>query len=125
VASQFTNWVIASRPGNKHLKHVIDSAVAGIYTVAKEYDVDIEHLELWMFPDVVNIAGPKKMTIAILESFSEDLGLLVDDLMISGAKEPRLVGDVLILPNNAFATQEAGCPTGRDPAFVTHHYAGT
>lgn len=34
VVSQFTNWVIASKPGNKHLMHVIDTAVAGIYAIA-------------------------------------------------------------------------------------------
>ncbi|KAK4954192.1 hypothetical protein LTR10_007620 [Elasticomyces elasticus] len=118
VASQFANWVIASKPGNKHLKHVIDTAVAGIYAVAKKNNVDIEHLELWMFKDVVNIAGPKRMTIAVLESLSEDLKRLVDD-------QPRLVGDVLIMPNNAFAAMQAGYPTDRGPVLVTHHYAGS
>ena len=125
VASQFANWVIASKSGNKHLKRVIDSAVSGIYAIAKENDVDIEHLELWMFPDVVNVAGPKRMTIAVLESLSDDLKQLVDDRMISGAKEPRLIGDVLIMPNNAFAAMQAGYPTDRGPVLVTHHYVGS
>lgn len=125
VASQFTNWIIASKPGNKHLMHVIDTAVAGIYAIAKKRNVDIEHLELWMFPDVVNIAGPKRMTIGILESLSESLEILVDDRMISNTKEPRLVGDVLVMPNNAFAAYQAGYPTDRGPALVTHHYAGS
>lgn len=125
VASQFANWVIASKPGNKHLKHVIDTAVAGIYAIAEKNNVDLERLELWMFPDVVNIAGPKRMTISVLESLSEDLKQLVDDRMISGAKEPRLVGDVLVMPNNAFAAMQAGFPTDRGPVLVTHHYAGS
>lgn len=125
VASQFANWVIASKPGNKHLKHVIDTAVAGIYAVADKNHVELERLELWMFPDVVNIAGPKRMTIAILESLSEDLQRLVDDRMISGTKEPRLVGDVLVMPNNAFAASQAGFPKDRGPVLTTHHYAGS
>lgn len=58
-----------------------------------------------MFPDVVNVAGPKRMTIAVLESLSDDLERLVDDRAFSGAKEPRLVGDVMIMPNNAFAAR--------------------
>jgi mannosyltransferase OCH1-like enzyme len=125
VASQFTNWIIASKPGNKHLMHVIDTAVAGIYATAKKHDIDIKHLELWMFPDVVNIAGPKRMTIGILESLSRAMNRLVDDRMISDTKEPRLVGDVLIMPNNAFAALQAGYPTDRGPVLVTHHYAGS
>lgn len=125
VASQFANWIIAAKPGNKHLRRVIDSAVSGIYAIAKKNSVDIEHLELEMFPDVVNVAGPKTMTIGILESLSEDLNKLVDDRMISSAKEPRLIGDVLIMPNNAFAAMQAGFPTDRGPVLVTHHYAGS
>jgi mannosyltransferase OCH1-like enzyme len=125
IASQFTNWVIASKPGNKHLMYVVDSAVAAIYAVAKKNKVEIEQLELWMFPDVVNIAGPKKMTIAILESLSEAMNQLVDDRMISDTKEPRLVGDVLVMPNNAFADWQAGYPKGRGPVLVRHHYAGS
>jgi len=125
VASQFANWVIAAKPGNKHLKHVIDTAVAGIYGTAEKNNVDIEHIELWMFKDVVNIAGPKRMTLAILESLSGDLERLVDDRMISSTTEPRLVGDVLIMPNVAFAATQAGFPKDRGPILVTHHYAGT
>jgi len=125
VASQFANWIIASKLGNKHLMHVIDTAVAGIYAIAEKNNVDLEHLDLWMFPDVVNIAGPKRMTIGILESLSEDMKRLVDDRMISGTKEPRVVGDVLVMPNNAFAASQAGYPTDRGPKLVTHHYAGS
>lgn len=66
VSSQFTNWVIASKPGNKYLMHAVDRAVTGLCAVAEKNKVDLEHLELWMLPDVVNIAGPKRMTIAIL-----------------------------------------------------------
>jgi hypothetical protein len=125
VASQFTNWVIVSKPGNKHLMYVIDSTVADICAVAKKNDVEIEDLELWMFPDVVNIAGPRKMTMAILGSLSGTTNQLVDDRMISDTKEPRLVGDVLVMPNNAFTDWQAGYPTDRGPVLVRHHYAGS
>ncbi|KAI4853989.1 hypothetical protein E4T44_00486 [Aureobasidium sp. EXF-8845] len=46
IASHFTNWIIASKPGNKHLMHVVDSTVADIYAVAKKNKVEIEQLEL-------------------------------------------------------------------------------
>lgn len=105
--------------------HVIDKVVAGIYVVAKKNNVDIQHLELWMFDDVVNVSGPKMMTIGIVESLSETLNQVVDDRMISNAKEPRLVGDVLVMPNNAFAALQAGYPTDQGPVLVTHHYAGS
>jgi hypothetical protein len=45
--------------------------------------------------------------------------------MISNTKEPRLVGDVLVMPNNAFAALQAEYPTDRGPVLATHHYAGS
>jgi hypothetical protein len=74
VASQFANWAIASKPGNKHLKHVIDTAVAGICAIAERHNVNVKQLEPWIFPDVVNIVGPRRMAIAVLESLSGDQG---------------------------------------------------
>jgi hypothetical protein len=99
--------------------------VEGIYATAEKNDVEIEDLEVSMFDDVVNIAGPKRMTIAILESLSGDLGQVVDDRMVSGHKEPRLIGDLLVMPNNAFAGVQAGFPEDQGPVLVTHHYAGS
>jgi mannosyltransferase OCH1-like enzyme len=125
VASQFTNWIIASKPGNKHLMYRVDSTVADIYAAAKKKNVEIEDLELWMFPDVVNIAGSKKMTIAVLESLNEAMNQLVDDRIIFDIKEPRLVGGVLVMPNDAFADWRAGYPRDRGPVLVRHHYAGS
>jgi mannan polymerase II complex HOC1 subunit len=39
VASQFTNWIIASKLGNKHLMYMVDSTVADIYAEAKKNNV--------------------------------------------------------------------------------------
>ena len=44
---------------------------------------------------------------------------------ISGLLEPRLFGDVLILPGNSFGALQSNYPKNQGPALVTHHYAGS
>jgi alpha 1,6-mannosyltransferase len=44
---------------------------------------------------------------------------------ISGLLEPKLIGDVLILPGNSFGALQNGFPQNEGPTLVTHHYAGS
>jgi hypothetical protein len=82
-------------------------------------------ITLEMLSDVVNVTGPKIMTIAILESLGQLLGRTVDDRDFSGIKRPKLVGDVLIMPGVSFAAAQNGYPKDQGDALVTHHYEGS
>jgi hypothetical protein len=53
------------------------------------------------------------------------LDTTIDDRNISGLKVPKLIGDVLVMPGNAFAASQSGFPEDQGPRLVTHHYAGT
>lgn len=125
IASQLTNWIFAAAPGSRHLQYVVDAVVKGLYDIARENDVGPEGITLDMIPDVVDVTGPKKMTIGIVESLSQMLNRTVDDRDIARGKEPRLVGDVVVLPGNAFAARQNGYPTDQGDKLVTHHYAGS
>jgi mannosyltransferase OCH1-like enzyme len=68
VASQFTNWVFAARLSSHNLKVVVDAVVETIKDSARSNRVSIAELTLDMLPiDVVNVTGPKIMTIQILK----------------------------------------------------------
>ncbi|TAQ88940.1 hypothetical protein B7494_g2719 [Chlorociboria aeruginascens] len=123
LASQFTNWAFMSKPGNQHLQIVVDEIVAEFYNITRENKVSISGVKEEMLSDVIDVTGPKRMSRGILRSLSTMLEETIDDRNISNVKEPRLVGDVLILPNAAFAAAQGGYPTDRGPTFVTHHYA--
>ena len=123
--SQFASWTIMARPGSQHMQMVIDDIVSGIHDKTVEHNVTISELTTEMVGDVVDITGPKRMTRSIVRSLGMMLERTVDDRDISDLKEPRLVGDVLVLPGNAFAASQSGYPEDQGPKLVTHHYAGT
>ncbi|CAG8372678.1 unnamed protein product [Penicillium salamii] len=125
VASQFCNWVFAAQPSSRNLRVIVDTVINKLKGIAAANNVGISGITLEMLSDVVNVTGPKIMTIAILESLGQLLGRTVDDRDFSGIKHPKLVGDVLIMPGVSFAARQNGDPTDQGPALVTHHYEGS
>jgi mannosyltransferase OCH1-like enzyme len=125
VASQFCNWVFVARKSSRNLQVVVDTVIAKLKEIALANSVHIEGLTLEMLSDVVDVTGPKIMTVAILKSLGQLLDRPVDDRDFSGIKQPKLVGDVLIMPGNAFAALQNGNPTDQGDVLVTHHYEGS
>ncbi|KAH8692353.1 hypothetical protein BGW36DRAFT_387449 [Talaromyces proteolyticus] len=126
VASQFTNWVFAAQPSSRNLQIVVDAVVDMIKDIAWSNGVPVAGLTMDMLPiDVVDVTGPKIMTIQILKSLGQLLGRPVDDRDFSGIKQPKLIGDVLIMPGNAFAAIQNGFPDDQGDILVTHHYEGS
>ncbi|CAG8147272.1 unnamed protein product [Penicillium olsonii] len=125
VASQFCNWVFAAQPSSRNLLVIVNTVINKLKEIAKTNKVSISGIKIEMLTDVVNVTGPKIMTISILESLGQLLGRTVDDRDFSGIKHPKLVGDVLIMPGVSFAASQNGFPTDQGDALVTHHYEGS
>jgi mannan polymerase II complex HOC1 subunit len=125
VASQFCNWVFSAQPSSRNLQVIVDSVVNTLKKIARDNHVPLSQITLEMLSDVVNVTGPKIMTIAILESLGQLLGRAVDDRNFSGIRHPTLVGDVLIMPGVSFAAAQNGYPKNQGDALVTHHYEGS
>ncbi|KAF9888432.1 hypothetical protein FE257_008710 [Aspergillus nanangensis] len=126
IASQFCNWVFMARPSSRNLLIIVDSVVNKLKEVASINNVTIGGLTLDMLPvDVVDVTGPKIMTISILDSLGQLLGRTVDDRDFSGIKSPKLIGDVLIMPGNSFAARQNGYRTDQGDVLVTHYYEGS
>lgn len=125
VQSQFASWVLAARAGSPHLQYVVDTIVKGLYDIAHENKVELSDITLDMISDVVDVTGPKIMTLGIAKSLSQMLGRTIGDRDIAGIRRPHLVGDVLVLPGAAFAALQNGYPTDQGKPLVSHHYAGS
>jgi alpha 1,6-mannosyltransferase len=132
---QFTSWTIMAKPGLPHLWKVVEDILRGLRDKAAEHDTTIAGLTLEMVGDVVDFTGPRRFTYSVLESVRASNSLnnsneTVEISTISNLLEPKLVGDLLILPGYAFAASsntynEEQKAQGLGPALVTHHYAGT
>ncbi|RAL59255.1 hypothetical protein DID88_006969 [Monilinia fructigena] len=78
-----------------------------------------------MINDVVDLTGPKRMTLGIVKSLNKVLGRELDDRDVGELRSARLIHDVLILPANAFAGIQNGFAKDKGSVLVNHHYAGT
>ncbi|KAL5867230.1 hypothetical protein ACKVWC_011114 [Pyricularia oryzae] len=125
---QFASWTIMAKPKSPHMMMAVQDCLEGLVAKAKERKVGgIQDLRLDMVDDIVDVSGPRRLTRGILKSLSNTLNETVGDGEIANVKEPRLLGDVLVLPDYAFADtmnqQHGDKKTGRK--LVVHHYAGS
>lgn len=87
----------------------------------------IQDLKLAMLDDIVDVSDPRRLTRGILKSLTSMLNETVSNAAISHVSEPRLIGDVLVLPDYAFAdsmNQQHGDKKSGSKLKV-HHYAGS
>jgi hypothetical protein len=105
---------------------IVDTVIAKIKKIATDQGIQISEITLDVLTEnIVNVTGPKIMTISIMESLKKLLGREVDDRDFAHIKRPTLVGDVLIMPGVSFAALQNGNPTDQGDALVSHHYEGT
>ncbi|KAL4927047.1 glycosyltransferase family 32 protein [Aspergillus undulatus] len=122
---QFSSWTVMVKPHLKHFKTVIEYVVKQLKTQAIENHVSLSALTKPMIPDVVAVTGPQAITMALLKSVGEETQQTVPKDEIRGLKEPRLIGDILVLPQAAFAALQGGMPKDQGPYLVSHHYSGS
>lgn len=126
VASQFCNWVFAAQPSSRNLRLLVDTVIAKLKKIAKDQGIQISEITLDLLPeDIVNVTGPKILTISLMESLKKMLGRDVDDRDFAHIKQPKLVGDVLIMPGVSFAALQNGNPKDQGDPLVSHHYEGS
>lgn len=122
---QFASWTVMVKPHLQHFKAVIEYVVRQLKYQATDNHVSISALTKPMLPDVVAVTGPQAITMALLRSVSEETGQEVTKKEIHHLKEPKLVGDILVLPQAAFAALQGGKPKDQGPYLVSHWYSGS
>ncbi|KAH8589030.1 hypothetical protein B0O99DRAFT_637904 [Bisporella sp. PMI_857] len=124
---QFATWTIMARPGSPHMSMVLDDILEALREKTKEHNTTIADMTWSMVGDVVDLTGPRRMTRGILKSLKATLGDKFNEEDIAGLSEPKLVGDVLILPGYSFAlsSNHYKPEDTQGPALVTHHYDGS
>jgi alpha 1,6-mannosyltransferase len=126
IFRQFTSWIIMAKPESPHMLMVINDILEEVRKKTEEHKVVVPDLTLDMIGDVVDLTGPRRLTRSIIKSLEVTLNATVDMKNISGLLEPKLIGDVLILPGYSFAASANHYEENQSgPPFVTHHYAGS
>lgn len=129
---QFTTWTVMAQKGVPHLMAVVDDIVQSMAEVAKANNATISQLKMGMVGDVVDFTGPQRFAKSVTKSLEPSLNESGgwdgwDDYY--ELLEPRLAGDVLILPGYSLSvgvnTYEGEVQDRVGPSLVVHHYAGS
>lgn len=129
---QLSSWMIAARPRLPHMLTAIEDILESLGRVARDNGVGVDGVSLAMVGDVVDFTGPRRLTRSVYKSVRKAMNATEEEF--GGLEraswfitEPRLVGDVLVLPGFSFAhaTNVYDDAVVVGPPLVKHHYAGT
>lgn len=123
----FCQWTIATSRGHPLMGHAVQDVVEALHAIADSYQTSISELEV-TDDEVLRISGPVIWTKAVMRTLSEVSSTTVDYRNFTGMTEPRLFGDVLVLPIDAFGTGQPHSNSRKDGsgnAFVRHMFKGS
>ena len=124
---QFCQWTMAASRGHPIMQKIVKEVVKALHEMALRHNTSIAELKP---PDeeVVEVTGPVIWTRAIMEVMSEVTGTTMSYLNITGMREPRLFGDVLVLPIDGFGTGQPHSNSNTDDTgdpYVRHMWKGS
>lgn len=129
---QFTTWTVMARKGVPHLMAVVKDIVKSVADMARANNATMLQLQMDMVGDVVELTGPRRFAKSVTESVEASLNKTGRWDGWDGyyeILEPKLAGDVLILPGYSLAelfnTYREDDQEKLGPSLVVHHYAGS
>ncbi|KAL2131600.1 hypothetical protein VTI74DRAFT_4816 [Chaetomium olivicolor] len=127
---QFCQWTIAAAPGHPVFRKMVDRILVSLDDLARAHNVpsfaDLEKLKSF---EVMNSTGPAAWTDVVFSQLQEFNNSLTDTKDLSFMTEPRLIGDILILPIDGFGMGQVHSNSTHDgtipeAALVKHLFKG-
>lgn len=120
----FCQWTLASSKGHPMMTRIVNEVVNNLRGMARENGTTIAALKA-KDKEVGDVTGPAIWTRVVMESLSLASGNPVTYKNITGLKEPRLFGDILILPIDGFGSGQPHSGSSQKDdgsALVQHHF---
>lgn len=127
---QFCQWTMAASRGHPIMKKIVKKVVAALQKTAENNNTSIADFKP-SDDEVVQVSGPVIWTEAVMEAMSEGTGTEITYLNITGMTEPRLFGDILVLPIDGFGAGQPHSNSTRDEHqgpgdfYVRHQWKGS
>lgn len=132
VLHQLNSWIIMAKPELPHMMMAIEDILQGLYDVCEKHGVMIADVTLPMVGDIVDFTGPRRLTRSVYKSLQKTLNATDAEFKPLEKstwfiREPKMLGDVLVLPGFSFArSMNTYDETGIvGPPLVKHHYLGS
>lgn len=120
---ELVNWTIMSKPNQPFLWFLVHRVMDNIKSLAASRKQAISEM-IPTIPDVLVTTGPAALTTAFFDYASSLTGMNVTYKNFTKITEPQIVGEVVILPIQAFGAghqvQWAGLK--QDGSQLVHHY---
>ena len=120
---ELVNWTIMSKPNQPFMQFLVQRVIENIKRLAASKDQAISEV-VPTIPDVLVTTGPAALTTAFFDYASNLTGANVTYKNFTKITEPKIVGEVVILPIQAFGAghqvQWAGLK--QDGSQLVHHY---
>ncbi|EME38344.1 glycosyltransferase family 32 protein [Dothistroma septosporum NZE10] len=123
TSAQICQWTLMSKPNHPVIRYIVDAALDKLEELGANTAKIVAHTT----DDVLDSTGPHVFTKSVLEALSSQMGRPVDYRDLSNIDEPRLLGDVLIMPISSFASGQehpASGAWGNDQQLISHHWKG-
>jgi alpha 1,6-mannosyltransferase len=126
---QFAQWTIAAAPGHPLFDRMVTRALDSLKKLTYVHDTTLATLTATS-TEVMNSTGPAAWTDAVFEELQLADPTLMNVRNLSGIMEPRLYGDILVLPIDGFgmgqrhsnSTHDGTIPTS---ALIRHMFHGS
>ncbi|KAK8073202.1 alpha-mannosyltransferase och1 [Apiospora phragmitis] len=124
---QFQQWTIAAAPGHPLLHGMLDYVFVQLQNLTSVHNTTLDSLQ-FTDEEIWTATGPRAWTETIWRYLRdhEGLGNLTD---LSRLQEPRLLGDVLVYPINAFGSGQIHSGSYRwltpKDGLVKHYFDGS
>lgn len=126
---QFCQWTIAAAPGHRLFTSMVQRAIDSLHDIVASHDTTLENLHASSF-EVMNSTGPAAWTDAVFEQIQMVDPNITDLRNLSGMTEPRLYGDILVLPIDGFGMGQIHSNSTSDgtipeAALIRHMFRGS
>lgn len=126
----FNQWTLMAKPGHPIFVRAVQRVQSNLEFLARQKRTSLERLELSMI-ETLEATGPGMISDVVLDTLRDQMGqegAKLDWHTFHDMREPRLFGDVLVLPINGFAGHQKHSHAG-DSVFgrklVQHHFGRT
>ena len=120
---ELVNWTIMSKPNQPFMWFLVTRVLENIRNFAASQNQPVSNMK-YSIQDVLDVTGPAALTNAFFDYASNITSSNVTYLNFTKITKPRLIGEVVILPIQAFGAghqvQWAGLE--QDGSELIHHY---
>jgi alpha 1,6-mannosyltransferase len=124
---QFCQWTLAASKGHPLMSTVVNNVAESIHRLARISGTTIANLNP-ADDEVTQTTGPVIWTTSVFEGLSAAAGEPITWQNITRIDSPRLYGDILVLPIDAFGTGQPHSRStldGAEDALVKHQFKGS